>query len=386
MTEKIKNFIGEHISKETLIKVQGSPISSFKIKKVVWKPIQTKKGLQWQLIETHPTKDLTYTFPFEEGLEKLLNSIEKESKSMMIFTTEINWQIVYAKNGQLAIKSHEPLPHIQVDWAHNREKQHLIAADQAPYLHGLGLSNAQGKITKAGQDKFKQISHILALLQPILDGQQKQWNIADMGAGKGYLSFALYDYLQENGHEVNIQAIEMRPELVEQGNALSKKVGYKGLKFETNNIEQSVLADTNLVLALHACDTATDDAIIKGIENEVEHIVVAPCCHKELRRQWDIKAADPVNHFILKHNIYQERQAEMLTDAIRALLLEYAGYDTKVIDFISTEHTPKNVLIIASKRKNAVAIHPEKWTELSALKKLYGLGEYYLERKIKELK
>lgn len=384
MLEDIQKIILNAIEQASLIRIQAIPQSGSSIKKTVWKPvILPKKGLYWNKIETHPTKDLTFTYPLKEGYSLLWEEISHHYRSLMIFEEDVHWQIIYQKKGKINIKKHRPQKKEQAQWEHNRSKKSLIEAKNARYLYALGLSHSTGKITQSGKDKFKQINHILRLLQPILHQYEKKINIMDMGAGKGYLSFALYDYLLQETKKPTIHAIELREELVESGNTLAQNIGFNNLCFESKTIMEANLDQVNIVLALHACDTATDDAILKGIQNDVDHIIVAPCCHKELRKHWKVKQANEVNQFLLKHNIYQERQAEMLTDGIRALLLEYAGYDTQVIDFISTDHTPKNVLIMASKKKRFTKKPSSQWTELAALKKLYHIDSYYLEEQLK---
>ena len=172
----------------------------------------------------------------------------------------------------------------------------------------------------------------------------------DMGCGKGYLTFAAYDLLRRAGWaELTVRGVEARPELVELCNRAARECGFSGLQFDTGTIESRSLDRVDVLVALHACDTATDDAIAKGVQAGAALILVAPCCHKELRPQL---RPPPVLAETLKHGILRERQAEFVTDALRAALLEWAGYDTKVFEFISTEHTAKNLMIAAVKRRN----------------------------------
>lgn len=382
MQENIQNIIENHIQEENLIRIQAKLKNTSSIKNLVWKPFYKKDELHWQLVETHKTKDLTYSFSWEEGLQKLMHAIDNDYKSCMIFTETGDYQLIYSKKGKIQIKKHKVDKNCHANWSHDKNKNHVLRSDAA-YLQELSLVNKKGEITKSGRDKFKQVHHIIHLLEKILDRPQKQWNIADLGAGKGYLSFGIYDYLQSRGKEVQIRAIEMRKELVENGNALAKKVGFDGLQFEANKIEDIALKDCNMLLALHACYTATDDAIIKGIEADADYIILAPCCHKYLRKHWNTKEADNFHDFYLQHNIYQERSAELLTDSIRGLILSYFGYHVRIIDFISTEHTPKNVLIIAERKREQEIISADKWDKLEEIKKSYGLGTYYLEEKLR---
>jgi len=172
-----------------------------------------------------------------------------------------------------------------------------------------------------------------------------------MGCGKGYLTFAAYELLRCTGRtETAVRGVEARAELVELCNRAARECGFGGLQFETGTIECTALDRVDVLIALHACDTATDDAIAKGVQAGAALILVAPCCHKELRPQL---RPPPVLAEAFRHGILRERQAEFVTDALRAGLLEWAGYDTKVFEFISTEHTAKNLMIAAVKREHS---------------------------------
>ncbi len=171
-----------------------------------------------------------------------------------------------------------------------------------------------------------------------------------MGAGKGYLTFAVADYLANTLHsEAETVGVELRPDMVQLCNATAGKAGLGHLSFAEGSIDGYDSAGTSVLIALHACDTATDDAIAKGIAADAELIVVAPCCHKQIRREIETANAPTPLDYLLRHGIFVERQAEMVTDGIRALILEYFGYSTKVFEFISDQHTPKNVLIVGQR-------------------------------------
>ena len=199
-----------------------------------------------------------------------------------------------------------------------------------------------------------------------------------MGCGKGYLTFALYDYLHNKiKTTATVYGIEMREDLVNKCNSIAESVGYDKLHFKKGTIQDAVLPSIDMLIALHACDTATDDAIYKGIQANAKVIICAPCCHKQIRRQM---APDNELKSITKHGILLERQAEMVTDAIRALLLEANGYKTKVFDFIATEHTPKNVMIVGTKTKDGKVNKAEWLTKVAELKKLFNIEYHYLEK------
>ena len=199
--------------------------------------------------------------------------------------------------------------------------------------------------------------------------------LVDMGCGKGYLTFAAYDLLRRAGWaELTVRGIEARSGLVELCHRSARECGFSGLQFEAGTIESTSLDRVDVLVALHACDTATDDAIAKGVQAGAALILVAPCCHKELRPQL---RPPPVLAETLKHGILRERQAEFVTDALRAALLEWAGYDTKVFEFISTEHTAKNLMIAAVKRRNPTRPEEEA-ARVRDLAAFYGINSQRL--------
>ena len=204
-----------------------------------------------------------------------------------------------------------------------------------------------------------------------------------MGSGKGYLTFALYDYLtnilQKNA---SVIGVEFRPDMVELCNGIAQKTDFENLNFVQGTIEDYDSQKTNILIALHACDTATDDAISKGISAQADLIVVAPCCHKQIRREMEKNKAKNDLDFLLKYGIFMERQAEMVTDGIRALILEYFGYKTKVFEFISDAHTPKNVLIVGVKGKINSKKQAEILVKIKNIKEYFGIGFHHLERLI----
>lgn len=254
--------------------------------------------------------------------------------------------------------------------SHDREKSYLIP-EEADFLQKLGISSSQGRVFEHATKKFRQINKYAEIIDSLVDKHRKQLSIADMGSGKAYLTFALYYHLKQNrGIDVMMTGYELRPELVALCNQYAADLGYEKLQFVEANIEAIVLEKTDLVVSLHACDIATDMAIHAGLKAQADYIVLAPCCHKQIRKQIELRNG------ILKHGILLERQAEIITDAIRALVLEDKGYKTQVFEFISTEHTAKNTMIIAKKaRPNEHAA-----LEIRDIKETYGIRYHYLEK------
>jgi len=261
-----------------------------------------------------------------------------------------------------------------VPLAHNREKARLIPQDM-PYLHSLGLADGAGRVLPKSMDKYVQINHFLTLMEaPLAALSGASPRVVDMGAGKGYLTFALYDYCTRVlGKTPVVTGVEMREELVREGNARAAAAGFGGLTFRAGTIAQE-REDTDVLVALHACDTATDEAIFHGIRVGASVIVVAPCCHKEVRLGM-AKELPAMVAMKTRFGIFREREAEMVTDALRALLLEYAGYTVRVADFVADVHTPKNILITAVKAKKPLteAERGELWEKAQAFLAYYGI-------------
>jgi hypothetical protein len=207
--------------------------------------------------------------------------------------------------------------------------------------------------------------------------EESMLSIADMGSGKGYLTFALYDYLTNiRKIRCRITGYDVRPDIIGLCYNVAVNQGFVGLTFQQKDIDQVDMTGIDMVIALHACDIATDMAIAKGIQGDAKYIIVAPCCHHQIRK--DMKH-DNVMSPMLQHGILEERQAEIITDGIRALIMEAYGYQTKVFEFISTEHTPKNLMITGKKTKP----DPTAMAKVEAIKSFFGIPYHYLEKLLK---
>ena len=227
-------------------------------------------------------------------------------------------------------------------------------------------------------DKYRQINKYLEIIESLLKSAKlpKQINIVDMGSGKGYLTFALYDYLvNTKKFNATVTGIELREELVDYCNDIADKSDFKNLSFVAQPIQEYDNNKIDILIALHACDTATDDAIYKGLSSKAELIICAPCCHKQIRQQ--VKGKEQESP-LLKYGIFKERQFEMVTDTIRALILEKNNYNTKVFEFISNEHTRKNVMLVGTKSSKKSNISKVD-SKISELKDIYLIEEHYLE-------
>ena len=248
------------------------------------------------------------------------------------------------------------------------------------YLKALGITNDAGRIRDKQQDKWRQINKFVEILAGLIDRSElntrSSLKLVDMGSGKGYLTFAAYDYLVNvRGVDAAMVGVEARPGLVSACNGIAEASGFENLKFIDGTIGSYETGDVDILIALHACNTATDDAIFKGIEAKAEIIIAVPCCHHELRSQIEPPA---MLRGILKHGILLERVAETLTDGLRSLLLEREGYATKLFEFVAVEHTPKNNMLVATRTSRTVDSASIQ-REIDEIKAFYGIRHHHLE-------
>jgi hypothetical protein len=349
------------------------------LKNIYLKKIIIKGEEKLSFTYRYKTNDIVKNFSFIEAIKILQELLINEFTIANLFTLENDW-VLEKKDDNFVVKKNKPskkeIPSLQ----HNQEKKYLFNANSY-YLHLLNITDAKGNVFKTTQDKFRQINHYIEILSSLLNQlpTNKTINIADMGSGKGYLTFALYNYLTQNLKlNTSITGIEFRKDLVEFCNSVAQKSKFTNLQFIQGTIESYVSTKIDVLIALHACDTATDDAIAKGIKANAKLIVVAPCCHKQIRKEIEKSKKENDISFITQHGIFLERQAEMITDSIRAMVLEYFGYKTKVFEFITDAHTPKNIMITAVKigvQKNEVVSQ-----KIKNAKAFFGIREHYLEK------
>lgn len=341
------------------------------------KPITIKGGLKLSFTAHHKTRDLHDNHTPDRAIAVLRTALGGDFKQAYLYTT--GFDLLYDTQGksprlrQSAATSKAP-----ATLAHNRDKARPIDARKL-WPQALGLTDAAGNVVPSAGDKFRQINRYVEILGPLLKAipKDKLRRVADMGAGKGYLTFAVADYLATLGSPAEVVGVEARPDLVATTNDIAKTTGVENLHFEAGTIDKFDATGADVLIALHACDTATDDAIAKGIAAGSELIVVAPCCHKQIRREIEAAQQRTDLDFLMKHGIFVERQAEMVTDAMRALILEHFGYATKVFEFVSDVHTPKNVLIVGerTRRKSDGAA----LAKLKEAKAFFGIRRHHLE-------
>jgi hypothetical protein len=350
------------------------------LKNVFVKPVQLKAGFHLSFVYRYPTKDVTKNYTPEEAVSTLEHMLEKDFFKADLFTTTASYYITITKRGNGMLTQKAATVAEAPTTQHDKSKKRFVNPYNNVYLHELGVTTNDGNVRSDKQDKFRQINKYVEIVEAIVRSANlpASFRVNDMGSGKGYLTFALYDYLT-NVLKLSpvITGVEMRQDLVDTCNNISGECGFTHLNFIQGSIEAADVSAADVLIALHACDTATDQAIYRGITDGAKIIICAPCCHKQIRKQIhpdnDLKA-------ITKHGILEERQAEILTDTIRSLILELYGYKTKVFEFISTEHTPKNVLIVGVKTNIGLRDPKEILEQIGNLKMLFGVKHHHLEK------
>ncbi len=346
------------------------------------RPVMLHAGPHWSFVWRHATRDVTKNHLPAEGLAEIRHLIGGDFGTAHLFTTTQDAQLEFPPDGQAWLKV---IPHETTappSAQHDRQKTRSVVSS-APWLQGLGVTASNGMVREGMSAKFRQINRFIELLAPLLQEAplpvDRPVEVADMGCGKGYLTFAVWQHLHDTARApAHIRGIELRPELVELCNRTARAGDCHGLDFAAGTIADATVDPIDVLIALHACDTATDDAIARGIAAHAALIVVAPCCHKELSPQF---TAPAVLAPALRHGIFHERQAEFVTDALRTLLLEWAGYDTRAFEFITTEHTAKN-LMIAAVRRPAAGDREAAAERVREFARFYGVRRQQLARRL----
>lgn len=354
--------IAEALKNGTLVKVSlGAPRrSEAEVRRLLARPVALRDGERLQLVWQLATHDVTKNLEMAEGLERIGELVGTDFCIGNLFTTQRTAQLEFRK-GRAGRVTYSAPGASAADPAHDRPKTRSVARHQA-WLHALGVTTAEGAVCKGYESKFRQIHRFVELVNPLLveakvlspagEGDRPDGDpirLWDMGCGKGFLTFALHEHLQARSkRSVQTRGVEVRPALVEQANRVARDSGYDALKFIAGTIADLPANAVDVLVALHACDTATDDALAAGVASGAALLVVSPCCHREVREQL---VPPPVLSAALRHGIMRERQAEFATDALRAALLDWAGFDPRVFEFISPEHTDKNLMIAAIRRR-----------------------------------
>ena len=346
---------------------------------------------------SHATRDVTHNHGIEDGLAALAAWLDAGSGAAFAHATlhaaSGDVQLRISKKGQHTLRRLARLP-AEADDAdddplpgHDRIRERRLPLE-LPFLVELGITDVEHRLVPAMARKWRQIDKFLEVLDSALDAlpapadpttgmTQRPLRVVDFGAGKGYLTFAVHEHLRRRfGVAPEVTGVELRRELVNFGNAVAQRCGVDGLRFVEGDLRSHVPERVDVMIALHACDTATDHAIDLGLAAGAGVLVCSPCCHKELRPQMTRPAALAG---VLRHGVHLGQEAEMVTDSLRALLLEASGYDARVFEFVALEHTRKNKMILATRRDGRSGEPERALAQVKDVKDFYGIREQCLE-------
>lgn len=389
MSQSTSDFIqlySEAISNSTFVKMTVShpKDKNNDLRKFSLQLVEIKNETKLKCVYTHQTKDITKNYSIEESVDILNQFVGTGFKNAILYTTTTDYTLLFNNKMKARIMNSKSTFTTPLSKEHDIKKKRLINTKNNLYLLSLGVTNEEGEIKKNSTDKFKQINKYIETVDGILRSSelkdQKEISIVDMGSGKGYLTFALYDYLTHQlGKKVTAIGVEQRPDLVQLCNDIAKESKFEGLSFTEGSIQDFKIEKMDILIALHACDTATDDAIFSGIQSKASIIITAPCCHKQVRKAFNVNNdLKEITHF----GILEERQAEILTDTIRALALEAEGYNSQVFEFIADAHTHKNVMVVGVKKEKE-AEKDKNFEKIDALKTQFGVMNQHLEQKLR---
>ena len=349
------------------------------LEKITLRVISLQNEKVMSCVYRYKTQDITKNYPLNEALAQV-TALLPFCKQANLLTLDEELQLKKnKKKAMLTISKNKFVAKPAVEQqGHDRVKQRYVDQDSL-FLQPLGITDAQSKIIPSMARKWKQINKFVEICAGALgqiSNENQPLHVVDFGSGKGYLTFALYDYLAKNLQVPFVTGVELNPKMVEFCQQVATEANFNQLDFFQGDVRTYNPEQLDVMIALHACDVATDFAIHTGIRLNAQMIMCAPCCHKELRPQLQSpKVLAPM----LQFGIHAGQQAEMLTDTIRALLLKAYGYETKVFEFVALEHTSKNKMILAIKRKDVQAPDPEVLAQIQALKEMYGIQKHSLE-------
>ena len=352
--ESLNNILKKSLNKEFLSAIISNPREKGGIVKIKIRPVEHKDNILYQCEEHRNNQVFHHNLNEEEAAGYIENAMQ-EFKQMQMETRKFRYQVLVSKKGKMTIQRRLQTGRFkEIDLSHNRKKHYILEEGKAvPFLQDLGVMTKDGKIVASRYDKFRQINRFLEFIEDILPELDKgrELTILDFGCGKSYLTFAMYYYLHElKEYDIRIIGLDLKKDVIRHCNELSEKYGYEKLRFLEGDIaDYTGVNKVDMVVTLHACDTATDYALAKAVGWDAKVILSVPCCQHELNRQIKNEILEP----ILKYGLLKERMAALITDGLRAQYLEREGYEAQILEFIDMEHTPKNILIRAVKKRHA---------------------------------
>ncbi|MCQ9392523.1 class I SAM-dependent methyltransferase [Pseudomonas viridiflava] len=370
------------LSQNSLIKLVLAKYvgSEAELQRVIIKPLTVREQPCLSFVYRYKTRDITKNFPLAEAVDVIAGLIPESFKNAHLLSLTDEVQLEFSKKGKSTLFKSKAQQEREAPAAgHDREKKRYLELTR-PFLTDLGVTNRQHELIPAMSRKWKQINKFIEVFSHALTSSPLKLDqpvkVADFGSGKGYLTFAIHDYLRNTLQaQGEVTGVELREDMVTLCNNAAARLEHPGLVFKHGDVRTVAPSELDVMIALHACDIATDYAIHMGIRSGASIIMCSPCCHKQIRLQ--IQSPTLLKP-MLQYGLHMGQQAEMVTDSLRALLLEACGYETKVFEFISLEHTNKNKMILAVKR--AEPVDPAHLlARIQELKAFYGITEQCLE-------
>lgn len=383
--DQVTNVLKDLVKNEQIIQVILSNLrhKDEGYNKVDIKPVLIRDELKYQFSFNYSNKVIHKNLNSFETINEIVKLLEENFKQGMIFSQEADYQILISKKDKVNILKKKPTKEV-ANYSHNRKKNYIIEdGEPVNFLIRLGVMNDKGKVVSKRYDKFRQINRFLEMVADVIPkiNKEKTLNIVDFGCGKSYLTFALYHYLVNILElDINIIGLDLKMDVINFCNEVAEDLDYKRLKFIHGDIKDyEGLVDVDMVVTLHACDNATDAALIKAVNWNAQAILSVPCCQHEF---YD-KIKSPVLEPMLKHGIIKEKLSSLITDSLRANVLEILGYQVQLLEFIDMEHTPKNILIRAIKSEQGNKM--EAIENYKKFKEFWGLEDLYIEKELGNL-
>lgn len=376
-------LLADSLAKNSLIKLLLSKYrgADKSLQRITIRPISLQNEPMLSFVYQHQTNHITKNLSYDEGLASIKLLLGSDFKSAHLATAEAEVQLEISKKGKVQISTHNVKQTVAAPLEHDREKKRFVDIER-PFLTKLGVTDSQHNVIPAMSRKWKQINKFIEVFSQALEASphknDQPINVVDFGSGKGYLTFAIHDYLRHSLHnDAQVTGVELRQALADLCNETAATLDHQGLSFVCGDVRTHAPKQTDVMIALHACDIATDYAIHYGIRANADIIMCSPCCHKQIRPQMH---SPELFKPMLQYGVHMGQQAEMVTDSLRALFLEANGYATKVFEFISLEHTNKNKMILAVKKsqhnpKDSAVI----LAQIAEIKAYYGIKEHCLE-------
>lgn len=380
--EELNAVIEETVQAERLLQAtfsQPRSKDSDAARKISVRPVRLKNELHYQFEKLAGNKAYHDNLNPDQAAAEMKRLLGEDFRQALFKTQEADVQVLVSKKGKPALLRQAPTSKQAGSPAavqsHNRTKAYVLPeGEPVPFLIELGVMTPEGRVVKAKYDKFRQINRFLEMVADTLPQlpADREIRIVDFGCGKSYLTFALYHWLAiQERRDVAIFGLDLKKDVIETCSRLAAKLGWDKLRFAVGDISQyKESAEVDMVVTLHACDTATDAALLQAIEWQAKVILSVPCCQHELFSQ----LSQPILKPLLKHGLLKERFSALVTDAVRAQLLEAAGYRTTLLEFIDLEHTPKNLLIRAVRSGHAAS--SEVVADYAAMREFLGISPY----------